>query len=192
MPRKGEKCSEATKRSIRRSQTKYRSSYCGEIIDWFIAPRAGNAWRAYIDVYRVVEGEVIDGKVPVFIPTLTGFCDYIGVSLPTLYKWIDTYEEFADAYEEAMEIKREKINIYALQGEVNATFAKYMLESWHPRERKRPQTEAEGISEQAQSAADSPQNAKGNGMDINFSLTIQSPENPFETADEEKDDEGST
>ena len=186
MPRKGEKCSEATKRSIRRSQTKYRSSYCGEIIDWFIAPRAGNAWRAYIDVYRVVEGEVIDGKVPVFIPTLTGFCDYIGVSLPTLYKWIDTYEEFGDAYEEAMEIKREKINIYALQGEVNATFAKYMLESWHPRERKRPQTEAEGSSEQAESASEAREGSGG----VNVLIKVQLPKALDEDGGEGNGDAG--
>ena len=171
MPRKGEKCSEATKRSIRRAQSKYTTAMCGKIIDWFIAPKTEDGWRAYIDVCHVIEGDLIDGRMPVYIPTLTGFCDSVGVSLPTLYKWADTYEEFGDAYEEAMEIKRDLINTYALQGLVNPNFAKYMMESWRPRERKRPQLDAEGSSEQAESASEAREGSGG----VNVLIKVQLP-----------------
>ena len=173
MPRKGETMSDAAKRQLRRSMTKYKPALCGEIIDWFAAPRSADGWKSELFVRKLVEGQIYDGKVPVYIPTLTGFCDYIGISRQTLYKWVDTYPEFGDAYEEALEEKRDLINSYALAGEINPNFAKYMLESWHPRERRMPA--AEGAAETQQGAAGAQQEAKGSGMDISVGIEVKLP-----------------
>jgi len=175
MPKKGEKLSEATKRQIRRAQTKYKPAYCGEIIEYFIAPKSDKGWKRELDVCLNVEGTLVDGKMPVYIPTLTGFCDYIGISLHTLYKWADTYEEFGDAYEEAMAIKREMIDSYALIGQVNPTFAKYMLESWKPHERKRP-TEESGSSGEGAEASVSAAEAESKPSGINVNITVKLPD----------------
>lgn len=174
MPQKGQSVSEATKRQIRRAQTKYKPAYCGELIEYFLAPKSSKGWRRELDVSKVVDGQIYDGKVPVYIPTLTGFCDYIGISLPTFYKWVDIYEEFGDAYEEAMESKRELLNSYALAGEVNPVFAKYMLESWNPHKRKRPieeRVEAQDGSEPPENAQEGAEKPAG----INVSITVKLP-----------------
>lgn len=175
MPKKGESVSEATRRQLRRAQTKYRTAYCGEIIEYFIAPRSEKGWKREIDVSGMVDGQFIDGKMPVYIPTLTGFCDYIGISLHTLYNWADTYEEFGDAYEEALQIKKDLIDSYALMGQINPNFAKYMLESWHPRERKKPKEPADSIGEGAE-PSQSTQGADERSRSINVSISVNMPE----------------
>ena len=145
MPKKGQTMTEATKRLIRRSQTKYKETYCGELLDYFLVIRKNKKFREEIPVKQIVDGKVRNYSAPVYVPRLTGFCEAIGISLTTFYKWVDTYPDFRDAYEEAMEIKRETLQSYALIGVISPNFAKYMLESWKPHQTKEEKRDGEGV-----------------------------------------------
>jgi len=171
MPKKGEKQSPATIRRIRRSLTTYNSSYCGDIIEWFVNPvdKSGK-WNNEVLVRRMTDTGSVDALMPVYIPTLRDFADFIGVSIQTIYNWVDTYDEFADAYIEAMEAKQDLIYKYTIAGVINPNFAKYMLESWKPRQRKVDKPEKEKTEDQAEETA-----KENSGEGYHIKITVETP-----------------
>ena len=118
--------------------TSYDPSFCEQIVKWFAHPYDSEkkCWNRQFKLQRMIDNAIIDADVPVYIPTLRDFAEHIGVSLQTIYNWIDDNDDFAVAYEEAMEAKMDTIDRYAFVGAINPTWAKYTCESRKPHVRK--------------------------------------------------------
>ena len=59
-------------------------------------------------------------------PTFEGFAVEIGVVSRTLENWREGYPSFADAYERALDIQKNKLITKSLAGEYNGNFAKFI------------------------------------------------------------------
>lgn len=59
-------------------------------------------------------------------PTFEGYAAEIGVVSRTLENWKERYPSFADAYERAQDIQKNKLIVKALNGNYNGNFAKFI------------------------------------------------------------------
>lgn len=84
----------------RGSPGKYKIEYAKKLIQWF----------KECDSY----------------PTFEGFAAEIGVVSRTLENWREGYPSFADAYERALDIQKNKLITKSLAGEYNGNFAKFI------------------------------------------------------------------
>lgn len=190
MAKKSEKISEATRLMIRRALTKYKPSYVGELIDYFMSPATVEPgqesdtsnninWKEYLPVYRYLTAEdgtniVISTEIPVLIPTKMGFCKRIGISLSTFYAWCQTYPEFRAAWIECREWQIELIENYATAGVINPSFAKYRIENYISGARQHPIEALPGTGDDKENNGDT-----GGSGDFRVTVTVlESPGTP--------------
>ena len=101
--------------------TSYRPEYCESLIRYFDR----KSWCIATDAKGTQKVMPQDD-----VPTLIRWCLAIGVPRRTIYDWIKTYPEFADAHDTAMELQKafliESGNIHGSGG-----FASFMLKCVH-------------------------------------------------------------
>lgn len=87
--------------------TKYKTRFCGDIIDFFDHPAK------------------LDSGKPVIFPTFQRFARSIGVCVDTLHQWREDHPEFSEAYKAAKEIQEAIWLENAMDGSYSQNFAKF-------------------------------------------------------------------
>lgn len=101
--------------------TTYRPEYCQSIIDFFTR----DSWELSTDMKGSSKVVPKDN-----IPTLIRWCTSLGIPRRTVYDWIKTIPEFADAHDTAMELQKAfLIESGVVHG--SGGFASFMLKCVH-------------------------------------------------------------
>ena len=91
--------------------TDYKEEYCSNVVDYLKTT----------------------GREQTTLPTIEGFCLYIGVPRRTVYEWRDKHEEFSHTLDLILTVQKEQLTNDGIYGgkEVNATIVKLMLQNNH-------------------------------------------------------------
>ena len=105
--------------------SKYKPEFCEMMIDYFNR-----------EDYIVREKQVatasgrkvtMDSVEASDYPSFYGFAAFIRVNIDTLHEWKKVHPDFSDAYAECKAIQARLILTHAMNGNYNASFAKFML-----------------------------------------------------------------
>jgi len=105
--------------------SKYDEKYCDEIIDFFnrepYSPlMIDSEDGGQVPVLTKAGAPVL---VPCRLPTFEGFAIKIGVHRETLLNWVDSNEDFFDAYKRAKDMQKDILIQNSLVGAYDKTFA---------------------------------------------------------------------
>ena len=92
-----------------RNGSHYSPELCKSLVDFFDKPRK----------QILPNGDTISLDMPL----LGDWAHMVGVGLSTVYKWRDTYPEFAEAYEIARQLAEGFLITNSLNGDYNGSFA---------------------------------------------------------------------
>ena len=101
--------------------TTFRPEYCQSIIDFFTR----DSWELVYDAKGTAKVIPKDN-----IPTLIRWCTSLGIHRRTVYDWIKTIPEFADAHDTAMELQK----AFLMESGIvhgSGGFASFMLKCVH-------------------------------------------------------------
>ena len=103
--------------------TKYKASYCEELIEYFDQPLYIKVPVEKMSASGAVK--VIEERVANDMPTFEGFARKIGTIHETLLNWSKQHEAFFDAYCVAKGIQKQFIFTHSLGNKYNTNFAKF-------------------------------------------------------------------
>ena len=95
----------------------------------------------YLESYKDEKGEfhktrgeksdTFERIVTVKLPTIEGFCEYIGINIDTSNEWAKIYPTFSGALEIVRNEQRRRLTENGLNGTYNSTIAKLILSANH-------------------------------------------------------------
>jgi len=104
--------------------TKYKASYCEEIIKYFDKPLYTTVIQQKMSASGVVKD--IEVSVATDIPTFEGFAvDICKVAPDKLTKWAKINDEFRQAMDKAKGLQKKFLFNHTMNGNYNANFAKF-------------------------------------------------------------------
>lgn len=112
-----------TKKNKGGRPTKYTEDMPKIMLEWFDRP---------LDQIKKVEVatpkgiQVLNEERPNRLPTVEGFCRFLGIHKDTLHEWRKKHKLFADALRKCKAIQMEHLIQHTLEGSYNANFAKFL------------------------------------------------------------------
>ncbi|MFR1671625.1 MAG: hypothetical protein ACLSWI_01620 [Candidatus Gastranaerophilaceae bacterium] len=108
-------------------KSKYNSSFCAQIIDFF-------------NVEHTIQKKIVacdkDGntkirfeEAPNILPTFEKFAVNIGVCVDTLNEWCKVHKEFSEAYKKCKNLQKDMLNDLALRGFYNPTYTIFVAKN---------------------------------------------------------------
>ena len=105
--------------------SKYKSSYCQELIKFFDVEPYDDVELEHYDKEGNIKWK--DKKrMANRLPTLRNFAKHIKVHFSTVYYWIEKHKEFSDAFTHAQELRKWFLIENGLNGCYNPLFAKFV------------------------------------------------------------------
>ena len=118
--------------------TTFRPEYCQSIIDFFTR----DSWELVYDAKGTAKVIPKDN-----IPTLIRWCTSLGIHRRTVYDWIKTIPEFADAHYTAMELQK----AFLMESGIvhgSGGFASFMLKCVHGMQEPKQESPTENLAQQ--------------------------------------------
>lgn len=118
--------------------TSYRPEYCQSIIGFFTR----DSWELVYDAKGAAKVVPKDN-----IPTLIRWCTSLGIPRRTVYDWIKTIPEFADAHDTAMELQK----AFLMESGIvhgSGGFASFMLKCVHGMQEPKQESPTENLAQQ--------------------------------------------
>ena len=118
--------------------TTFRPEYCQSIIDFFTR----DSWELVYDAKGTAKVIPKDN-----IPTLIRWCTSLGIHRRTVYDWIKTIPEFADAHDTAMELQK----AFLMESGIvhgSGGFASFMLKCVHGMQEPKQESPTENLAQQ--------------------------------------------
>ena len=118
--------------------TTFRPEYCQSIIDFFTC----DSWELVYDAKGTAKVIPKDN-----IPTLIRWCTSLGIHRRTVYDWIKTIPEFADAHDTAMELQK----AFLMESGIvhgSGGFASFMLKCVHGMQEPKQESPTENLAQQ--------------------------------------------
>lgn len=108
--------------------SKYKSAYCKKV-DEYLSLNQDEAHRLIKS--EGVQSTSYENKIKVNLPTVEGFCTFIGVPKETAYRWRDRHEDFRCSLAKVVKEQKRRLLENGLSGDYNPTIAKLILSSNH-------------------------------------------------------------
>ena len=101
--------------------TKYKASYCNDIIKFFDQPASREVEVTYI--LKNGTEKCTYKEVPNKLPTVNAYCNKLKVTRQTMLNWTEKYPNFLDAYTRAKQYAEDILTQNGLMGYYNPGFA---------------------------------------------------------------------
>ena len=108
--------------------TKYKDSYCKEIVDFFAIPTTYTVEVTNVNK-KTGEEYITQEEKPNKLPTFEAFAKKINVDMDTLKNWTRANEDFAKAYEKCKQLQKDFLVQNALLGFYNTTFSIFLAKN---------------------------------------------------------------
>lgn len=108
--------------------TTYDPIYISKV-DEYLAIKQDEDYQ--VTTFAGTNGDKVENKLRVKLPTVEGFALFIGCNKTSLYEWEKIHPDFSNALDKIRQEQKERLLDKGLSGDYNSTIAKLILSSNH-------------------------------------------------------------